>query len=105
VTDAAVNGEGFMVDDISIPEINYSTDFEADNGGWEGAGFVRVENILPQTFRLALIDKNGGTTVQTINVAPDQTAEINVDLSDATLVISGITPFTREDGHYTVTVK
>jgi immune inhibitor A len=105
VTDAAVNGEGFMVDDISIPEINYSTDFEADNGGWEGAGFVRVENILPQTFRLALINKNGGTIVQTISVAPDQTAEINVDLSDATLVISGITPFTREDGHYTVTVK
>jgi hypothetical protein len=105
VTDAAVNGEGFMVDDISIPEINYSTDFEADNGGWEGAGFVRVENILPQIFRLVLINKNRGTSVQTISVAPDQTAEINVDLSDATLVISGITPFTREDGHYTVTVK
>jgi hypothetical protein len=105
VTDAAVNGEGFMVDDITVPEISYSTDFETDNGGWEGAGFVRVENILPQTFRLTLINQQGGTTVQTIPVAADQTAEINVDLTDATLVVSGTTPFTREDGHYSVTVK
>jgi hypothetical protein len=105
VTDAAVNGEGFMLDDLSVPEIQYSTDFESDNGGWEGAGFVRVENVLPQIFRLALINQSGETTVQTIEVAPDQTAELSVDLSDATLVVSGVTPFTREDGHYSVTVK
>jgi hypothetical protein len=105
VTDAAVNGEGFMLDDISIPEINYSTDFESDDGGWLAEGFVRVENILPQTFRLALIDQSGTSTVETITVAPDQTAEINVDLTDATLVVSGTTPFTREDGHYSITVK
>ena len=105
VTDAAVNGEGFMLDDVSVPEVNYSTDFEKDDGGWKGEGFVRVENILPQTFRLVLIDKSGKTTVQAITLAPDQTAEINVDLSDATLVISGTTPFTREEGHYSVTIK
>jgi hypothetical protein len=105
ITDAAVNGEGFMVDEISVPEINYSTDFEADDGGWQSAGFVRVENILPQTFRLALINKNGGVTVQTIPVNLDQTAEINIDLSNATLIVSGTTPFTREDGHYSITVK
>ncbi|MCX6066411.1 MAG: immune inhibitor A [Chloroflexi bacterium] len=105
VTDAAVNGGGFMLDDISIPEIGYSSDFEADNGGWESTGFVRVENILPQTFRLALINNNGETTVQSISVGADQTADINIDLSDATLIVSGTTRFTREDGHYTITVK
>ena len=70
-----------------------------------GQGFVRVENILPQTFRLELINKNGTTSVQTVPVAPDQTAEINVDLTDATLIVGGTTRFTREDGHYSVTVK
>ena len=94
-----------MLDDISIPEIGYSSDFEADNGGWESTGFVRVENILPQTFRLALINNNGETTVQSISVGADQTADINIDLSDATLIVSGTTRFTREDGHYTITVK
>lgn len=105
VTDAAVNGEGFLLDDISVPEISYATDFETDTGGWQGAGFVRVENILPQTFRLALIDKNGKTTVKTLDVAADQTAEITLDLTDVTLVVSGTTRFTREDGHYSITVK
>lgn len=105
VTDGAVNGEGFLLDDISVPEINYATDFESDNGGWQGAGFVRVENILPQTFRLALIDKNGKTSVQTVSVATDQTAEITIDLTDAILVVSGTTRFTREEGHYSITVK
>jgi len=105
ITDAAVNGEGFMLDDISIPEINYSTDFETDDGGWVSAGFVRVENILPQTFRLALINMQGKTSVQTITVSPDQTAELSIDLTDAILVVSGTTPFTREDGNYSITIK
>ena len=37
VTDAAVNGEGLLLDDVSMPQINYSSDFESDDGGWEAA--------------------------------------------------------------------
>jgi bacillopeptidase F (M6 metalloprotease family) len=109
VTDAAVNGEGFLLDDVSIPEINYFTDFEADDGGWQAAGFARVQNVLPQIFRLALITKGSETKVQTIEVAPDQTAEISLDfgsdLTDAILVVSGTTRFTRGEGSYTVSIK
>ncbi len=105
VTDAAVNGEGFLLDDVSVPEINYATDFETDDGGWQSSGFARVENVLPQTFRLALIDKNGTTQVQTIPFNADQTADITVDLSNAVLVVSGTTPFTRAEGNYSITVK
>ncbi len=105
VTDAAVNGEGFLLDDVSIPALNYSTDFETDNGGWAGEGFVRVENILPQTFRVSVINKNGTTTVQNIEISANQTADLTLDLTDAILVVSGTTPFTREDGHYSISVK
>ena len=55
VTDAAVNGEGFLLDDVQVDAINYQSDFEADDGGWIPSGFVRVENVLPQTYRLSLI--------------------------------------------------
>jgi immune inhibitor A len=34
VTDAAVNGEGLLLDDVRIDAINYQSDFEADDGGW-----------------------------------------------------------------------
>jgi hypothetical protein len=29
-----------LVDDISIPEIDYSSDFENDDSGWQADGFV-----------------------------------------------------------------
>ena len=70
VTDAAVNGEGMLIDDVSIPQIGYSTDFEDDaQHGWEGEGFVRVQNRLPQSFAVSLIRLDGDKkTVETIQV-------------------------------------
>ena len=109
VTDAAVNGEGMLIDDVSIDAIDYFTDFESDDGGWEAEGFVRIQNALPQTFRLALIKQGSSTTVEMIEVSDDQTAEIPIsiggDVDRFTLVISGTTRFTREVGSYTVEIK
>lgn len=110
VTDAAVNGEGFLLDDLSVPAINYSTDFETDNGGWEAAGFARVENVLPQEFRLALITKksSGETTVTPVTLDAENLVDIPLDLQSgdtAVLVVTGTTRFTREPAVYTVEVK
>jgi immune inhibitor A len=108
ITDAAVNGEGFMLDDISIDAIDYQTDFETDDGGWEAAGFARVENELPQTYRLALITKGDTTTVTQIQLNPDQTAEIPLSLNsgeEAILIVTGTTRFTRQPGAYQVEIK
>ncbi len=109
ITDAAVNGEGLLLDDISIPEIDYFSDFEAGEDNWQAAGFARVQNLLPQTFRLALISQGSQTTVQTITVNPDQTAEISLDLGsevdEVILLVSGTTRFTRSLGSYIVTTR
>ena len=109
VTDAAVNGEGMLIDDISVDAVNYFSDFESDGGGWVADGFVRVQNALPQTFRLALIKEGSTTTVEMIEVSDDQTAEIPIsiggDVDSITLVVSGTTRFTREVGSYTVEIK
>ncbi len=61
ITDAAVNGEGFLLDDVSIPAIDYFSDFETDLGGWQPEGWVRIQNRLPQTFELSLIESNGSS--------------------------------------------
>lgn len=109
VTDAAVNGEGFMLDDVSIPEIGYFTDFESDDGGWQAEGFVRIQNALPQTFRLALILKGDETTAQMIPVSADQRAEIPLslggDVKQAILVVSGTTRFTRDLAEYSIEIR
>lgn len=104
VTDAAVNGEGFLLDDISIPEIDYNSDFEDGDGGWEAEGWVRIENILPQTFRLTLISYGDETTVEQIEISADNSAEIPIqigrDVEEVVLVVSGTTPFTRQQAAY-----
>jgi len=108
ITDAALNGEGFLLDDVQIDAINYQSDFEADSGGWEGAGFMRVENILPQTYRLALIVKGDTTTVTHIELNPDQTVDIPLSLNsgeEAVLIVAGTTRFTRLPAAYQIEIK
>jgi immune inhibitor A len=104
VTDAAVYGDGLMLDDIAIPEIDYFTDFEADSGGWEAAGFVRIQNVLPQNFRLALITKGVTTQVEYISLTVDNVAEIDFsigsDVDQVILVVTGTTRFTCQRAAY-----
>jgi hypothetical protein len=107
ITDAAVNGEGFLLDDVELAEIGYYADFESDDGGWEPQGFVRIQNRLPQTFRISLI-RNGDTTeVEYVTLADDNSVEIPLDfdgdLDDAVLVVSGTSRYTRQPAGYTLT--
>jgi len=104
ITDAAVNGEGFLLDDIAIPEVDYFDDFEADSGGWEAAGFVRIRNILPQTYRVALIKVGNQTEIEFVDLSPDNVADIHLELGDdvdeVILVVTGTTRYTRQKAAY-----
>jgi hypothetical protein len=104
ITDAAVNGEGLLLDNVSIPEIDYFTDFEDDNGDWESAGFVRIQNVLPQDFRVALISHGQTTTVEHIPLTTDNVANIPLhiggDIDEVVLVVTGTTRYTRQPAAY-----
>lgn len=107
VTDAAVNGEGFLLDDVSINGISYTSDFEADEGGWSADGFVRIQNVLPQTFRLVLVSDHG-SSVEMIPLTADQTAAIPLSLQNgesAYLIVSGTTRYTREQAAYQIEIR
>jgi hypothetical protein len=109
VTDAAVHGEGFLLDDINVPALDYFTDFEGDDGGWQAEGFARVQNLLPQTFRLTLIYKGRETRIEKLELPADQSIEIPVSIGggvdEIILVVSGTTRFTRETGVYSVEIR
>jgi len=108
ITDAAVNGEGLLLDDVQVDAINYQSDFEADNGGWDAKGFARVDNVLPQTYRLSLIVEGDTTTVTNIELNANQTAEIPLSLNpgeEATLIVTGTTRFTTIPAAYQIEVK
>jgi hypothetical protein len=109
VTDAAVNGEGFLLDDVAVPETGYFSDFEADYGGWEAAGFVRIQNGLPQTFRLALIRFGDTITVEHISLPADNAASIPLsiggDVQEVVLVVSGTSRYTRQKAAYRFSIQ
>ena len=104
VTDAAVNGIGLAIDDIQIAAIDYASDLEQDEGGWQADGFVRIENVLPQTFRVTLVTYGDEITVTPLELNADNTLSTDLNLTgdiyQAVLVISGTTPFTRQSATY-----
>ncbi len=109
VTDAVAHGEGMLIDDISIPEIGYFSDFEAGLGGWEADGWLRIENQIPQSYRLALITFGETTEVTHIPLEEDAAAEIRLQLDgevdEVVLVVSGITRFTRQKAAYRIEIQ
>jgi immune inhibitor A len=109
LTDAALNYESLMLDDISIPEINDTCNFENDTCGWESEGFVRVDNVLPQTFVVQLIHTSGDqTTVERMPLDANRQGSLPLRLENrdsAILVISGTTPFTTEKASFELEIK
>ncbi|MFM8319336.1 MAG: hypothetical protein ACKOC5_00355 [Chloroflexota bacterium] len=106
ITDGAVNGEGFWLDDLEIPQIAYREGFEDGDGGWQAAGFVRIQNLLPQTYRLSLIYMGRRPRVEKIDLPAGNTIELPVSLDGDTrqvvLVVSGTARFTRQPALYQV---
>jgi immune inhibitor A len=110
ITDDAYNATGLVVDDISIPELNYKDDVEAGQGGWEADGFVRVDNFLPETFSIQLIKFGSKTTVEKVTLDASNTALVTLknfgtDISHVILVVSGLAPVTTEASSFTVSIK
>ncbi len=110
VTDDAYNAPGFAIDDISVPEIGYSSGAEMDDGGWTAEGFIRTDGQLPQPFSIQLIQLNGNNlSVDQIPVAEDGTADVTVKNPDGTLdravvVVSALSRYTTEVANYRYSV-
>ncbi|MEL7645429.1 MAG: hypothetical protein AAGU04_04060 [Anaerolineaceae bacterium] len=109
VTDAAVNGKGMALDDFRLDAIDYASDLEEDEGGWQSAGFVRLGNTLPQSYALRLITIGDNPSVQTIALDENNRAELSFTIGSGVekvvLVVSGTTPLTREKAVYKLQIR
>jgi hypothetical protein len=104
VTDAAVTAEGFVLDNISIPEIGYREDFEEDDGGWEAQGFVRIENVIPQTFLVSVVSNSTHDLIQKFSIQSGEVLELVLDplasSESYVVMISGSARYTRQEAKY-----
>jgi hypothetical protein len=108
ITDTAVNTEGFLVDDLRISAIEYKEDFEQGSGGWVPEGFVRIHNLLPQTYKLAIIERGSEIRVTEISVDSSGSAntliQIGGDVEDVILVVTGTSRYSRLPASYRIEI-
>ncbi len=68
VTDDAVNLQGFAIDAVRIPELNFQDNVESDNG-WISNGFIRSNNVLPEHYSVqAIVYQGQQISVETLPV-------------------------------------
>ena len=108
ITDDANNGNGFAVDDVSIPELEYVHDAESD-GGWIANGFIRTDNCLSENYVVQLVTLGEETTVDTLPLDADRSGRWQLK-SPAQgvrriLVISAMAPATTEEAPYELRVE
>ena len=108
ITDDALNNAGLALDNIELEAIDYSADFENDDGGWVAEGWLRTDNRLPQSAWLQVIQRqDDAITLSRWQVSGE--AQFNVPIApDAEQVIIAISPFapvTTEDTTYTLVVE
>ncbi len=104
LTDDAVNESGMLIDDISIPEINYKTDVESGSDGWTAEGWARIDNVLPQRYLVQMAEF--GPTPRVFRLlGPDDGSthtwalQVSGNVSRLTLAVSGLTEFTTEQAY------
>lgn len=108
VTDDAVNLHGLAIDDVTIPEIGYASDFEADDGGWQAAGWLRMDNILPQQAWVQTIQFAGDAVIIKRWRVPDDntswTLPLADDLDSIIIAVSPFAPVTTVPTQYKLTI-
>ncbi|GAB4572483.1 MAG: hypothetical protein Kow0077_12040 [Anaerolineae bacterium] len=104
VTDQAFTRNGWVLDDISIPEIGFFDDMEQLDG-WQAEGWARITNELPQMFLVQAV--SGNTIHRWLTPEDDVTGSWELEIgpdNPATLIISGQTRYTTQPAVYNLQI-
>ena len=111
ITGDSVYLDGFVIDDIAVPQLQYLDDAEEDTG-WEASGFVRTDNELPQHYLIQVVEQlaEGGEVVREIGLNDNRNGETLVQglgsrLDRAVIIISPVTVGTNQPARYTLDVS
>lgn len=97
ITDDATTQPGMVIDDVSIPEIDYRSDFETDTGGWEAVGWIWTDNTLVQNVWVQAVQLSGSDATITRWLAPAESnwsLPLEPGVEQVVLAISPFAPLT-----------
>ncbi len=106
ITDETINDAGVCIDNISIPEIGFFDELESPEL-WRTAGFIPINNLLPQQYSVQIIEVGKSPVIKTVNIADDGTGSIEISglgetLDKAVIIIAAVNPNTKQKNSYTL---
>ena len=109
ITDDAVNGSGFCLDLISIPELGFLDDGSA-NMGWVPDGFYLTNNRVSQEYSISVVEsKDGLRTVKPLDLDADNRAKTTVlnvqELDELIIIIGSLSKSSSQPARYTITLQ
>ncbi len=111
ITDAAVYENGFVIDDIAIPELEFLDDAEND-GEWESRGFERIDNVVPVDYVVLVIERrrDGADIVQRMEIDEDRRGGLAIgvlgqEVERLIVVVSPIARNTHQLSKFALTVS
>ena len=111
ITDGAVYENGFMIDDIAVPELDFLDDAEND-GEWDSRGFERIDNVVPVDYVVLVIERrrDGSEIVRRMNIDEDRRGGFAIgvlsqEVERLIVVVSPIARNTHQPSKFTLTVR
>ncbi|MCB9438027.1 MAG: immune inhibitor A [Anaerolineales bacterium] len=106
VTSNSVTGYGFVLDDISIPDIGWSDDAENGANGWDVDGFLRIPETVQQEWAVVILTHESTPQVVKIPVVNGEAiAQVDIPAGGATFIVGAMAPFTPLEAQYQLTLN
>ena len=104
-----MNGSGFCLDLISIPELGFLDDGSA-NMGWVPDGFYLTNNRVSQEYSISVVEsKDGLRTVKPLDLDADNRAKTTVlnvqELDELIIIIGSLSKSSSQPARYTITLQ
>ena len=105
LTDYTTNRDGLQLDNIGIPELNFSDGAEDEEAGWEAQGFARSTNLVPASWIAELVTPGTDPNIEWIDIGSEQSARFEItsfseEYPFALLVLSPTAPVTTQELDY-----
>ena len=111
ITDDAVYEDGFVVDDIAIPELDFLDDAESDDG-WNSLGFERIDNVVPVDYAVIVMEQRSDGTETVRRMEIDDAGRGTLPLTGlggevlgSVVVVSPLAQNTHQLSQFTLTVR
>ncbi|MCY4529521.1 MAG: immune inhibitor A [Chloroflexi bacterium] len=112
ITDDAVYEDGFAIDDLAIPDLEFIDGSEDDDGGWNAQGFERIDNIVPVNYVVLVMERrsDGADIVRRMEIDEERRGVVTVkglgdETQDAVVVVSPLARNTHQLSQFTLTVR